>query len=222
MPSAFSLNAAGVFTYTPAPGFVGTVSFQYQANDGTWAGPPSAPMSPDSNVATVTIVVADRTPPVVTLTIPSPGASGVFVKSPVAVTVSATDASGIASLACTDNGAPISLASVTASGTTTSGALNVSGTGTHNLVCTATDGAGNIGSASGTVKIDLTYTISLAPLKSPVTLGSAVPVTWQLKDAQGNIVSAPEVARDDGEVSSQRTRAGLPASARRQPSAGAV
>ena len=48
------------FTYTPAAGFAGTDTFTYRANDGTWPGPPTAPMSPDSNLATVTITVTNN------------------------------------------------------------------------------------------------------------------------------------------------------------------
>jgi hypothetical protein len=44
---ALTLNADGSFTYTPSPGFSGTDSFTYQANDGQLT----------SNVATVSIVV---------------------------------------------------------------------------------------------------------------------------------------------------------------------
>ena len=74
-----TLNANGSFTYTPAAGFSGTDSFTYKANDGEL----------DSNVATVSIVVAASTnnPPVavndtyttafgVTLTVPVPGVLG--------------------------------------------------------------------------------------------------------------------------------------------------
>ncbi|HQN44894.1 MAG TPA: tandem-95 repeat protein, partial [Anaerolineaceae bacterium] len=48
-----TLNADGSFTYTPAPNFFGTDTFTYVANDGT----------SDSNVATVTITVADMPEP---------------------------------------------------------------------------------------------------------------------------------------------------------------
>ncbi|MBX7105913.1 MAG: DUF4394 domain-containing protein [Gemmataceae bacterium] len=45
-----TLASNGGFTYTPAPNFVGVVTFQYKANDGTT----------DSNVATVTITVNEK------------------------------------------------------------------------------------------------------------------------------------------------------------------
>jgi hypothetical protein len=50
-------NDDGTFTYTPAPDFFGTDTFTYKANDGLWSVDSSVPMSPDSNTATVTIVV---------------------------------------------------------------------------------------------------------------------------------------------------------------------
>ncbi len=48
-----TLNADGSFTYTPAPNFFGTDTFTYVANDGT----------SDSNIATVTLTVADMPEP---------------------------------------------------------------------------------------------------------------------------------------------------------------
>ncbi len=160
--SAFVLNADGSFSYTPEAGFAGTDTFTYKANDGTWAGPPSAAMSPDSNEITVSIAVVDTTPPVVTLSIPAPdGLGGYFVSTPVRVTVSATDASGVTAFACADGETAIAAGSVTGLGSSTArGSLSVSGTGTHALICTATNGAGNTGAAAGsantgTVKIDV-------------------------------------------------------------------
>lgn len=51
------LNADGTFTYTPEADFFGVDTFTYQANNGAWSVNPSVPMSPDSQEATVTIVV---------------------------------------------------------------------------------------------------------------------------------------------------------------------
>jgi hypothetical protein len=50
-------EADGRFTYTPGPDFFGTDTFTYQANNGPWSVDSSVPMSPNSNTATVTIVV---------------------------------------------------------------------------------------------------------------------------------------------------------------------
>ncbi len=144
-----ALSPDGSFTYTPGPGFFGPVNFTYTAND----------VGRSSNAAKVSIEVRDATPPVVTLTIltvPNPnGLAGYFV-TPVTVKVEATDASNVSSLTCNDNGSDI----VPSGGfdgirtPTASGNLSVSAEGPHVLVCTATDSAGNDGSASRTVKID--------------------------------------------------------------------
>ena len=63
-------------------------------------------MSANSAPATVTIVVQETGPPLVTLTIPPPtGTKGWFKTKPVLVTVSASDSSNVASFTCTANGA---------------------------------------------------------------------------------------------------------------------
>lgn len=56
---SFTLHADGSFDYTPNPGFFGTDTFTYKANDG----------SADSSVATVTIEVADAQPPTITASV---------------------------------------------------------------------------------------------------------------------------------------------------------
>ena len=60
--------------------------------------------------------------------------------------------------------------------------------GPHAFSVRATDAAGNATTATRNFKV--VYTFTLTPLKSPATLGSAVPITWELKDPQGNIVSS--------------------------------
>jgi len=52
-----TLNGDGSFTYAPKGGFVGTDTFTYKANDGTWPRDPTVPLSADSPATTVTIVV---------------------------------------------------------------------------------------------------------------------------------------------------------------------
>ena len=153
-----TLNADGSFIYDPE-GFVGVAEFTYRADNGTWSRDPGVTMSSNSNPVTVKIDVKDTLPPVVTLTIPLPNGrlgSGYFVTSPVTVTVTATDPSGVVSIAC-DNA---SLDSHDGLGTVAARAsFSVSGEGTHELFCTATDGADNMGAApgssnTGTVMID--------------------------------------------------------------------
>ena len=56
---SFALHADGSFDYTPNPGFIGMDTFTYKANDG----------SADSNVATVTIAIADTQPPSITASV---------------------------------------------------------------------------------------------------------------------------------------------------------
>ena len=51
------LNADGSFVYTPTNGFRGRDTFTYKANNGNWSEDSTVPLSPDSNIATVTITV---------------------------------------------------------------------------------------------------------------------------------------------------------------------
>jgi hypothetical protein len=57
--ATFALNANGSFSYMPVAHFTGVDSFTYKANDGTV----------DSEVATVTINIADTEPPVITASV---------------------------------------------------------------------------------------------------------------------------------------------------------
>lgn len=96
---------------------------------------------------------SDTTAPVVTVTPPAPdGANEWFVNKPVTVGVSATDASGIASVNC----AP-SFTETSSAATSKSGTVSVTAEGTTTVSCTATDGAipANTSSAvTADVKID--------------------------------------------------------------------
>ena len=79
-----TLNPNGSFTYTPPADYEGgPVTFTYKANDGTWPCPTNSDpnavcqMSPDSNVATVTInVVSRHTRTTITSVPPSPSTYG--------------------------------------------------------------------------------------------------------------------------------------------------
>ncbi|HKS66090.1 MAG TPA: kelch repeat-containing protein, partial [Candidatus Acidoferrales bacterium] len=111
-------------------------------------------------------VNSDATPPVVTITFPAPvhGTNGWFNAQdtvPVVGSVSATDSSNVSSISCSDSAGGLAQGALSGGGTTTATAsLTVSGDGTHNISCTATDGAGNNGAAAGStampvvVKID--------------------------------------------------------------------
>ena len=165
----------GSFTYTPGAGFAGTDTFTYTTLDVT-------PISAANVAATVTIEVimaADTTPPVVMLTVPTPptGQGGFFNASnvPVVVGVSATDASSnVSSFACTDNGSPITVGSLSGiDSPAASGTLILSGDGPHFLACIATDSAepSNSGAASGSVN---TGTVNI-DTTAPTIAGSRSP-----------------------------------------------
>ncbi len=55
-----TLNTDGSFSYTPAANFAGNDSFTYVANDGSWSGDATVPMSGNSAPATVAILVRYR------------------------------------------------------------------------------------------------------------------------------------------------------------------
>jgi hypothetical protein len=106
---------------------------------------------------TLNLASADSAPPVVNVSFPGPdGDNGWFKTGPVIGSVTATDSSNVSVITCTG----ATLGTITGLGTTSASApLTVSGEGTHNVNCTATDGQGNSGAASGsnntaTLKID--------------------------------------------------------------------
>jgi alpha-tubulin suppressor-like RCC1 family protein len=92
----------------------------------------------------------DTTPPVVTLAFPTPpaGQDGYFNASqvPVSGSVVATDPSNVAAISCSGAAAGPLVGGGTPSA---SRSLSVTGDGTHNVSCTATDGANNSGAAGG-------------------------------------------------------------------------
>ena len=117
--------------------------------------------SGSSDCDTITVNPADAAAPSVTFSFPAPdGNNGWFITDPVNGTVNASDTStggsAITAINCTDSLSGISLGSLSASGTTGSRSISVSGEGTHNISCTATDAAGNTTNpaATATVKID--------------------------------------------------------------------
>jgi hypothetical protein len=106
----------------------------------------------------------DNHPPVVTVSFGIPnGTNGWFKYSPVLGTVTADDTttgnSNVTTISCTDGVNPLPVSSPSGIGTpSASGSLSVSGEGTHNISCTASDSAGNSGATgstnTATVKID--------------------------------------------------------------------
>jgi Bacterial Ig domain len=55
--NGFKLNPDGSFTYNPAGGFVGTDSFTYVANDGTWSRDNGVPLSGNSALPATTVTI---------------------------------------------------------------------------------------------------------------------------------------------------------------------
>jgi WD40-like Beta Propeller Repeat len=112
-------------------------------SDAAWGiVPGSAPPSPD------------RTPPTIEFR-PDPSASDWLDASLAgSVNIVATDDRSPPSIACTDNGEPLSL-STESSGSTTDAVATLA-EGYRNIDCTATDGAGNSTAGSATYQVDLT------------------------------------------------------------------
>jgi dipeptidyl aminopeptidase/acylaminoacyl peptidase len=112
-------------------------------SDAAWGiVPGSAPPSPD------------RTPPTIEFR-PDPSTSDWLDASLAgSVHIVATDDRSPPSIACTDNGEPLSL-SAESSGSTTDAVATLA-EGYRNIDCTATDGAGNSTAGSATYQVDLT------------------------------------------------------------------
>lgn len=141
---------------------------------------------------------ANTTFPTVTVTAPSVPAlqDGYFNATDLTdnggvinVNVSATDASGVTNLECTDPlmGGSLTVVNQTGSSTRT-GSVSISGDGIHHVSCTATNGAGSTGAASGstntaTVKIDTTAPTSSSQCDTSSCSGtSGVTVTLNATD----------------------------------------
>jgi hypothetical protein len=161
-PIAYTATASdtvsGSLTPTCAPAsgstFLGSTAITCTATDGVGNGA----------TASATVLVRDTTPPVVNISVASPveatGPSG----APVSYTASATDAvSGSPAPSCTP-----------ASGTT----FPLGGT---TITCSATDGAGNTGTAAATVVVEdkTAPTLSLpANITTPATSAAGAAVTF--------------------------------------------
>jgi hypothetical protein len=74
-------------------------------------------------------------------------------------------------------------------GTVATGAkINTATVGPKTFAVTATDVAGNTTTVTNAYTV--VYAVTLLPVKGPATQGSAVPVTWELKDALGASVTS--------------------------------
>jgi hypothetical protein len=127
----------------------------------------------NSASAAVGGISIDKTPPVVTITTPGDGAT-YLLNASAASNYNCSDAAGSGIATCTG---PQSTGSNLGTGTLGSNAFAV----------TATDRAGN--SATRTNTYWVVYGFLLTPPKSPAKAGSSVPLTWQLTDGNGAIIS---------------------------------
>jgi hypothetical protein len=121
----------------------------------------------------------DKKKPVITITVPASGATytaGQVVQA--AYTCDDGTGSGIGS--CT--------------GPVANGANIDTSPGSHVFTVNATDNVGNVNSASVTYSVGYTFSGFLSPVNNPPTVntgkaGRTYPIKWQLRDANGNLVS---------------------------------
>lgn len=153
--------------------------------------------------ATVTILPA---PPTVTVTAPAPpsGQSGYFNRTnlaayhgsiPINVSASELTGTGMKSISCTDNDAPIPILNVVGGGTETmTGIVMVSGDGNHAIACLAASSVSATGNTGGsntaTVNVDTTAP-SLSVPASPLVV-QATSLSGAYLSSYGVSVSDPD------------------------------
>ncbi len=125
-----TLNANGSFSYTPAPGFFGTDSFTYRADDGYEF----------SAAATVTITVSAAPPVNVAPVLGAIGVKSVNELTQLAFTATATDSNGD-TLTYSLTGAPSGAAINSATGVFTWTPSEAQGPGTYTITVVVSDGA---------------------------------------------------------------------------------
>ncbi len=114
---------------------------------------------------------SDTTPPAVTVTFPAPpdGQGGFFNASqrPIAGRVTATDPANVTAITCTDGAGGLTVGPLEGGGTgSASRSLLVNGDGTHDITCTAVDGAGNDGADAGSANMSTVNIDTTAPTSS--------------------------------------------------------
>jgi len=113
----------------------------------------------------------------------------VTIAAPAANATPILKSSVASSFSCSDGAAPPASGVASCVGTAANGAnINTATVGPKTFSVTATDVAGN--STTVTTNYTVTYAMTLAPLKTPVNQGSAVPVQWALKDALGTPINS--------------------------------
>jgi hypothetical protein len=119
--------------------------------------------------AALVVTPPDTTDPTIGYAQTPNGSNGWFKTAPAVVSVTATDASGVDSLACTVDGASVTLTNTASTATTRSGDVATSVDGDHVVACQATDAAGNTADAADNpthLKLD-TVGPTFAPTISP-------------------------------------------------------
>ncbi len=161
-----------------------TVSYTItdQLNDVTASGPVS--------------VTLDTVPPAVAIA--NGGGLTNAASQTISGTVTATEAAPGATVTLYDNGSEITTAPVAANGTW-SAQVTLSGDGTHAIVATDTDAAGNTGASTPVVFIlDTVPPIIAAPTATTVQQGQATPISGvSLSDAEGFAGEAYSVTLSD-------------------------
>ncbi len=150
----------------------------------------------------LTMASSDTEPPTVTISFPAPpsGQAEYFnaAQTPLAGTVSATDASNVSAISCSDTlGGLVQGMLVGADTPSASASLSVNGDGVHSVNCTATDGAANSGASVGsantaTIKIDATrptVTYSGFPVSLTYTVDQSVNITCTPTDTGSGVAS---------------------------------
>lgn len=174
-------SGVSTVTVTGTGATLGTGTFSL-SNYGLSCGPNTitavaTDVAGNTQSASVTVTqTCDTTPPTVTVTVPTApnGQGGWFNANDGAqtVNVSATDASGVTSLACTDGANSAIVGNQSSSGNTRTGSFQVSSNGTHSISCTATDAVGNSGAGAGSSN---TGTVMIDTVAPTVTDGGAMP-----------------------------------------------
>jgi Tol biopolymer transport system component len=103
------------------------------------------------------------------------------------VYVVASDDQSLPSIACTDNGSPLSL--ITGQVGSSTKAVAKLSDGVHDLVCTAADAAGNSTTASATYRVDLTPPDIVGPMIAPMVarVGDTVSLSANVTDAGSGV-----------------------------------